>query len=189
MGQRQNQTDIIYGDDCSRGGWDAGKTPKYLYARFSQIIKCPDIPPREYFTPPNDRVFKLTQKIDNPCWWLYQDDNWQVGLRVRDAPADIALYLIDKPFDTGYFWKDFPPPVDEGTVHYSDYRDCVWNGAHDGLGIVTWRLETLKIMEALNMAPAYDLFSEMRPLVDGNKVYKFCRLKDATNIAIEFEAD
>ncbi|GAH76571.1 unnamed protein product, partial [marine sediment metagenome] len=32
-----------------------------------------------------------------------------------------------------------------------------------------------------------DLFMELRPLPDGKLVYKFCRLRDATNIKILFE--
>lgn len=38
------------------------------------------------------------------------------------------------------------------------------------------------------MEIANDLFMEMRPLEDGNRVYKFCKLEDATNIAILYDS-
>ncbi|GAI15960.1 unnamed protein product [marine sediment metagenome] len=57
MGQRMRDEPIVYGDDCA-AGWPPDKTPKYVYARFALIEKCPD----PNLIPPNDRTFKLTQE-------------------------------------------------------------------------------------------------------------------------------
>lgn len=169
--------------------FDAGEAPKYLYARFSELIKCPDIPPRFYKIPPNDRVFKLTQSDINPCLWRYEDDTWITYVIVLPPPGKAEFHLIDKPLNYAYFIKTIEIPLEEGEVHHNEARACIWNAAHLGTGVVTWRLESIKILADLNIETANDLFMEMRPLVDGNKVYKYCRLQDATNIAIEYESD
>lgn len=185
MGQRQDEDEIIYGNDCLLG-WEEGKTPKYVYARFSQIVKCPD----GDYTPPNDRVFKLTQDPEAPCWWAYRRDKWTIYFVIHGPPVYSWIELRQfEPaiiYFTDYVWG----PPEEGRVFYNDNPACVANiGGASGMGVITWRLETLKIMKALNIEPAYNLFSEMRPLPDGNKVYKFCKLQYGMNIAIEYESD
>ncbi|MBA7570220.1 hypothetical protein ES708_11968 [subsurface metagenome] len=185
MGQRQDQTEIVYGDDCLIG-FDPGKTPKCVYARFSKMVKCPDVT----YAPPNDRVFKLTQAVANPCLWVYYAGGWLINFTIVDAPLRTNIFLYNDFEELDYFSDTPEGPVEEGYVYHNDLEACnAIHAAHHGIAVVTWRLETIALMKVLNIEPAYDLFMEMRPLDDGNKVYKYCKLKDGTNIAIEFESD
>lgn len=185
MGQRQNKTEIEYGDDCLLK-FEAGKTPKYVYSRFSKLKTCPEPAP----TAPNDRVFKLTQDEDLPCCWEYFSDEWYVSFEYLDDPELSRLFILHQITMQWYFFNAVEELVDEGHVFRNDNDECFWDiGAINGIGVVTWQLETIKILKSLNMKGMSDIFMEMRPLVDGNRVYKFCRLTDATNIAIEYEPD
>lgn len=187
MGQRMRDEPHVYGDNCLLG-FPAGKTPKYVYVRFSKIVKCPDPPWRSYFTPPNDRVFKLTQIEDDACFWHYQEDKWIIWFRLMAPPAASFMYLIDTHDNSAYFQDAIDFPLQEGTVYHNEITACTpFTGAAGGFAAVTWTQEATNLLESINMQRANDLFMEMRPLCDGNKIYKFCRLKDATNIAIEFE--
>lgn len=183
MGQKQDQAEIEYGNDCLLK-FEAGKTPKYLYARFSKIVTCPAPAP----TAPNDRAFKLTQDPDIPCLWEYLLSPWYVSFEYLTDPDLSRLYIIHLITAQWYFFNAVAGHVDEGHVFHNDNVECFWDiGGIDGIGIVTWRLESLSVMAALNIPAATDLFMEMRPLDDGARVYKFCKLQDATNIAILFE--
>lgn len=183
MGQRMPPVPHIYGDDCYYG-FPEGKTPKYVYARFSNIVKCP----MGELSPPNDRMFKLTQTDRNPCLWEYYTPPWHATFGYKRPPDQSFLFLYGPPKLWIYFMaREYIKP-DEGTVYNSLNVLCeVEILGIGGIATVTWIHEATALLEAINMRRADDLFMEMRPLVDGNKVYKFCRLKDATNIKIEFE--
>ena len=185
MGQKQNQTDIEYGNDCLLK-FEAGKTPKHMYARFSKIVTCPEAPTQA----PNDRVFKLTQDPEFPCWWHYGfGDPWLISLQYIEFPPRSQLDIIYGLFDF-FFYSSIDGYVDEGQIFFSSQDLCA--GATKGIygiGIITWRLETLKLMGLLNIEVADDLLMEMHPLEDGSRVYKYCKLKDATNIAIKYSPD
>jgi len=185
MGQRQDKTEIEYGDDCP-AGWDIGKTPKFVYVRFSQIEKCPD--PR--LIPPNDRVFKLTQEEYAPCDWLYEDSIWRIAFQVAADPDFTWLWMTHHETGDEYFQETPAGLPDEGRIYHNSITACdVRHGAKNGIATVTWGLETLKVRGLLNIKTQKDLFMEMRPLANGNKVYKYCKLKDATNIKIKYEPD
>ncbi len=177
----------IYGDDCLIG-FPEGETPKYMYVRFSMLVKCPDPPDQPFTTPPNDRMFKLTQDLVKPCEWRYEGTGWIVGFWYVTPGPDFIVFLEHVPDYRFYFWGRIAPPVDEGEVYNNELVGCApLQGATGGIAAVTWTQEATNLLKSINMQRADDLFMEMRPLVDGNKVYKFCRLQDATNIAIEFE--
>lgn len=189
MGQRMPLVPHIYGNDCIRG-FPAGKTPKYIYARFSLMVKCPDAPPIFYPIPPNDRVFKLTQDPEDACWWWYRIDPWYVGFEYRSFPNRTIFVLLHEPLPAWYFHIVEPLITDEGHVFHTDLDECLWDvGATGGIATVTWIHEATDILESINMQRADDLFMEMRPLENDNKVYKFCRRRDATNISILFQPD
>ena len=185
MGQLQNKTEIVYGNDCL-AVFPAGKTPMYVYARFSKIVTCPGA----LFTAPNDRVFKLTQVEDHPCWWSYiQPEAWVVTFRFLPAPLESRL-ILSAPPSFLFFNGTEDYYVEEGHIFHSTHELCAgWVHGIEGIATVTWGLETMKLMELLNIKAANDLFMEMHPTENGSKVYKYCKLKDATNIAIEFEPD
>ena len=180
MGQRQDKDEIVYGDDCL-AVFPEGETPMYVYARFSKIVTCPGA----LFTAPNDRTFKLTQVEDHPCWWSYiQPEAWVVTFRYLPSPSRTQL-ILSAPPNFLFFAKVEPTYIDEGVVLHNDQKACAgWVHGIEGIGIVTWQLETIRLLKLLNMKSLSDIFMEMRPLVDGYRVYKFCRLHDATNVKI-----
>ncbi len=187
MGQRMKDEPIVYGADCLRG-FDADKTPKYIYIRFSQIVKCPDWDEVVYQIPPNDRVFKLTQDDVHPCLWEVTTTGWHVIFDLQFDYPDTIVWLEYIPDGKVYFFDVVPLPVEEGIVFHNNNTDCLLGrSAHGGIATVTWTPQATDILEAINMKKAYDLFMELRPLEDGKLVYKFCRLQDATNIKILFE--
>jgi len=187
MGQRMPDEPHVYGDDCLQC-FDEGKTPLKVYARFSLIEKCPDKPDHVCKIPPNDRMFTLTQDPLHACQWLYIGDEWEIHYHCHyDFPAQHLLDLGDKA-GFGVFWHKGDPCPAEGTVFDNQLTDCgEFQCGKLGIGVVTWTHQATELLAALNMKKARDLFLEMRPLEDGNLVYKFCRLQDATNISILFE--
>ncbi len=187
MGQRMPDEPIEYGDNCTLG-WPAGKTPKFVYVRFSKVVKCPDNPPTFFSTPPNDRVFKLTQLDYDACSWRYSSPTWCVDYALTAGPLRTHLFLTNADDVSAYF-LDQPTPIKiEGYVFHNQYTTCPgFLGAHDGIAVVTWTPQATDILEAINLAKARDLFMELFPRDDGKLVYKFCRLEDATNIKILFE--
>lgn len=187
MGQRQDKDEIVYGNPCPIGFPD-GDTPKYLYVRFSQIIKCPDWPPTFFETPPNDHAFKLTQSETYACVWQVTTTDWNVVVDLQFNPTKIIFWLEHMPDGRVYFYSLTDTPLVEGKAYHNENLDCgIGYASVGGFATVTWRLQTLKVMGLLNIKTAKDLFMELRPRKDGKLVYKFCRLQDATNIAIEFE--
>lgn len=187
MGQPMPKVEIEYGVDCL-AGWDAGKTPKYLYARFSKIVQCPDLPAGKAYIPPNDHAFTLTQVEDVPCRWVYERSPWYVQFTVSPDPAEATFYIRNMLSGTWYFSARPSCPPGEGEVYHSTYFTCttyVWG--IEGIGVVTWTPQATELLKSINMEKAADLFMELFPLPDGKLVYKFCRLQDATNISILFE--
>lgn len=179
--------DIEYGADCLIG-WDTGKTPKYIYGRFAEVVKCADEPPRVYHVPPNDRVFKLTQDSIAPCVYNFDSATWDVNFMISDAPDRTVVTLIEQDPYRLYFSSDTAQIYEEGIVLANDYVACEPNLAgHLGIAVFTWTPQATDILAAVNLAKGYDLFMELRPTADGKLVYKFCRLQDATNIKILFE--
>jgi len=189
MGQRMPDEPIIYGDDCALG-WPADETPKYVYARFSGLVKCPDNPPTFFSTPPNDRVFKLTQLEGQPCKWRYTSSTWVVDYQLTAGPLTTHLFLTNADDLSAYF-LDQPTPIQkEGYVFHNQYVACPgFLGAHLGIAVVTWSPQATDILKAINIAKSESLFMELFPRDDGKLVYKFCRLQDSINIKILFEPD
>ena len=189
MGHRMKDEPHIWGPDCAIG-FPADETPMYIYVRFSGIIKCPDQPPVFFETPPNDRTFKLTQDEILACVWNVTTGGWRVIFEMQFDPPNAHLNLLHLPSGQVFFLDTTDTPVDEGTVYNNNQRDCdFFKSAHGGIATVTWTQEATNLMAAINMQRGNDVFMELHPLVDGNKIYKFCRLKDATNIKIELEPD
>lgn len=179
----------IYGDDCL-ACFPAGKTPKYVWVRFILLASCvPDLDP-PCAAPPNDRVFKLTQDDSVPCFWRYLSDDWIIWYYTTfGSPPKTRLDLWDT-LGRVHFLALEDACAPEGTV-FNNTVLCSMFGActHEGIATVTWTQEATNLMAAINMQRGDDVFMELHPLVDGNKIYKFCRLRDATNIAIELEPD
>lgn len=180
---------IEYGNDCHIA-FDPGETPFNIYARFIGMVKCPDQPPIFWSTPPNDRAFKLTQDPGIPCRWSISSGPWDVVFWMTPLPLRTTL-TVQNNIDLGNYFTAQPLGIKaEGYVLHNEILSCQpWNGAHLGIGVVTWTPQATDILSAINLSKGYDLFMELRPRADGKLVYKFCRLKDATNIAILFELD
>lgn len=189
MGHPMPDVPHIYGNNCLLG-FPEGKTPKYMYARFSGMAYRPEWKPVRWHIPPNDRTFKLEQIEEDHCWWQYLSDDWLIQFIIIAGPLRIEFFLLNNLDRSWYFAENPEGHIDEGTVYNND--DALYKPEYqstDGIATVTWTQEATNLLKSINMQRADDLFMELRPLVDGNKVYKFCRLRDATNIAIEFEPD
>jgi len=187
MGQRMPDKPIDYGTNCV-DCFDTDKTPKFVYVRFSLIEICPGELDPNCITPPNDRLFKLEQVDGYPCQFRYDTEPWHIFWTFSaGAPAKSSIHLRDWS-DSIYFAALPAACLDEGTVIHNDLVGCVLHDcAHGGICCVTWTPQATELLEAINLKKAYDLFMELFPLEDGNLVYKFCRLKDSTNIKILFE--
>lgn len=187
MGQRMPEIEIEYGDNCL-ACFPSGETPKYVYARFSLMEKCTGPGFGNCHTPPNDRMFKLTQHVSIPCAWTLTTGVWTIGYRAWNVANNKSrLYLYDD-FSQYYFTQYEPSCQAEGFVYVSVLTctpglECTLGG----IGVVTWTPQATALLESINMKKARDLFMELRPLANGKLVYKFCRLQDVTNISILFE--
>lgn len=194
MGQKQNQSNYEAGDECSRCEpvlWPVEGTPKLLYARFSEIVICSD----EWCvnTPLgfNDHVFTLTQLDINPCFWQYQSENFWIEYNCDELPEHKSHLYLDG-FD-GEDWDGlFRSTTESGEDCVTFFNNQLNCGAPHicgtgGYAIVTWRQESIDLIKSLNLEISNRLFMEMRPLADGKKVYKYCKLEDGTNVKILLE--
>ncbi len=196
MGQRQDKTEIEYGNDCHLGEnlaaplWLPGETPKYIYMRLSNIKKCDTPECVNVASPPNDRVFKLTQDEYDPCKWAYTNA-WMVTWLLHSVPPTYAEFEVYHYPSSRYYFYDFYNANDRDPRFTANGWDCgVYRMCgYEGIARVTWKLESLKLMELLNIKPQNDLFMEMRPKDDGSRVYKYCKLSQGTNIAIAYDPD
>ncbi len=187
MGQRMPDKPIDYGDDCLLA-FDPDKTPLNVYARFNLMEQCPLELPPFHPIPPNDRVFKLTQLEDVPCGWKVNSGDWEVTFEIIGGPVRTTLTLFNTADASTYFYEQVVAFQDEGIVFHNSILVCQpWYGAHLGIAVVTWTPQATALLEAINLEKAYDLFMELRPLEDGNLVYKFCKLQDATNIKMLYD--
>lgn len=183
MGQRMPDEPIEYDNDCVLK-FPAGKTPKYVYARFINLVKCP----AAALLPPNDRLFKLTQQPGVPCMWRYVTAPWTITFEFLTFPVATRLFILHPATGDMYFNDTTNMYEDEGFVFTNEYAACgLQVGAIGGIAVITWSPQATELLEAINMRKANDLFMELFPLADGKLVYKFCRLQDATNVKILFE--
>ena len=187
MGQRMPDEPIEYGTDCL-ACFPADKTPKFVYVRFALVEICPGILDPNCITPPNDRLFKLAQVNGYPCQFRYDTDPWHIFWTFSaGSPAKSSIHLRDWS-DAVYFAALPDACLPEGTVIHNDLVGCVLHDcARAGIAVVTWTPQATALLEAINMAKGERLFMELFPLDNGKLVYKFCRLKESTNIKILFE--
>jgi len=187
MGQRMKDEPILYGADCLQC-WEAEKTPKYLYARFAKVIRRTDLIPDVCKIPPNNQLFKLTQDPLEPCAWFYDQSGWTVRFDlVMQGIGNTWLYLDDA-VGNHYYSSTSASCYAEGTVLHNEFGPAEpFACGYNGIAVVTWTPQATKLLEDINLAKAHDLFMELFPLIDGKLVYKFCRVKDSTNIKILFE--
>ncbi len=185
MGQRMPDEPIEYGDDCLLG-WAAGETPKYLYVRFINIIPCPGGPE----LPPNDRVFKLTQDPVLPCGFFYLEPPWEIEFVVLEDPLQIWFVLYETTSGDIYFIDTPLGAPDEKHTYENLNAACTPDiGGAGGIAAVTWIPQVTTLLEAINLVKSDDLFMELFPLENNQFVYKFCRIRESTNIKILYEPD
>jgi len=187
MGQRQDKSDIEYGNDCLYC-WEAGSTPKSVYVRLSEVEKCSDAWCDSLPSPPNNHVFRLEQSPIDSCLFCYFGTSWNVRYHAIHSYYEACrLWVWHVPWTSHYFYSATELGVNCAAFFYNQ-NICV--NPHCGLGgygIVTDKLESIDLLSALNIELAGDLFMEMVPLDDGSRVYKYCKLKDGTNIKIKLE--
>jgi len=187
MGQRQDKTEIKYGDDCITC-WEAGLTPKSVYVRLANVEKCSDAWCDGFPSPPNNHAFCLEQVPSFPCFYHYSGHGWELTYRARHTffyPC--GLWISSLPISRNYFHSE----TDIGTdcsAFFLNQNTCIFpNCGINGQAIVTDKLESIELLCALNIETSNDLFMEMSPLDDGSRVYKYCNLKVGTNVKIKLE--
>lgn len=186
MGQRMKKVEIEYGNHCTHC-FANGETPKYVYARFINVVKCKGVGKEACLIPPNDRTFKLTQRAGFPCSWSYLGSTWEVWYLAWRAPDNIAsLQLIDFNHQV-YFERTLNQCQPEGTVWHNSI-DCAPGlpCGENGIAVVTWTPQATQLLKDIVIEKGKDLFMELFPLDDGNLVYKFCRIAESTNVKILF---
>jgi len=187
MGQRQQHSDIVYGDDCITC-FAHGETPKYVYVRFADVEKCPDAWCAGSPSPPNGHVFCLEQVPAFPCFFYYHSAAWELWYRARHTvwyPCGLWMMHLDPP---RYYFQSTTPIGIDCEVFFVNQETCIVDHCGvNGHAIVTNKLESIELLSALNIETAEDLFMELFPLDDGSRVYKYCRLQDGTNIKIKLE--
>lgn len=194
MGQKQHLEEYLAGNECAGCKdilWPVKGTPKYIYVRFALVELCPDAwciaQPYGF----NDHAFKLTQMSIDPCFWQYESSKWFIEYNCDELPQHRTHLYLDG--FNGNDWDGiFRSTTEYGVKCVTFFNNQLNCGAPHicgtgGYAIVTWREESITLMSALNMEKSNKVLMEMRPLADGKKVYKYCRLKDGTNVKILLE--
>lgn len=189
-----DKDDIVYGNRCILGEtlpkplWAVGETPLNVYLRFSGISLCKTEQCREVPPPPNGRVFKCTQTEWDACNWKYENGLTAWWSLDPNDPVNMFVYLLYNPLNKYYFIATVPTDGDNARFATNQASCSPFNMCgYGGIVAVEWLIEPMNLLKSLNMKGMSDIFMEMHPLVDGNRIYKFCRLQDATNIKILFE--
>ncbi|GAI49491.1 unnamed protein product, partial [marine sediment metagenome] len=94
MGEQMDGTQLEYGNDC--GCFSAGKTPKYVYVKFLDLIDCQNPPPFPSFPPPNGITIRLIQDPIAAC--LYEISRGEFNIRFymqNPPPAEGTLFMND----------------------------------------------------------------------------------------------
>lgn len=87
------EPDIEFGNDCG-ACYPAGQTPKYLYASFRFIVKCPWA--AGFGPPPPNQTFQLVQTL--PCSWGAIVAPFQITYRASDGLPFLSI------MQAGMFW-------------------------------------------------------------------------------------
>jgi len=178
---------IEYGNDCG-ACLAAGTTPKFVYARFSELVRCTGVGFDTCPIVPNGRVFKLEQTVANNCSYEFSDSVYTCLYSMRTlVTIKSRLFLYDS-ISRGIFRHDTDPCKPEGFV-FTNQLSCTpgLTCGTGGIGVVTWSPQATDLLSSLNISKTNDLFMELFPRDDGDLVYKFCRLRDSMNIKILFE--
>lgn len=186
MGQRLEDDTIITGEPCSGCEevlWGIGKTPKFVYARFSQLERCPGIDWTLYPVPPNNRVFKLEQREDHPCWWRYRLDlGWEINWQIcYDLPPYSKLFMGHAP--GGTYFQSITPAEHKCVGSFANQNVC--NGlffAHGGFGWIEWKQIAINLAKDLDITLGHHLFYEVFQIDIETVVYKFTDTTRGINV-------
>ncbi len=191
MGQRLEDDTIITGDACTGCEgilWDPGKTPKIVYARFSQLERCPDVDWTLYPVPPNNRVFTLEQMEDVPCRWrTTTTDDWTVNWYLNWGVLHQSRLYLDRPGMLSYF-QSMSPAEAKCVGSFANQNEC--NGlflAHEGFGWIEWKQIVIDLAKDLDITLGYHLFYEVFQISLRVAVYKFTDVTRGINVKSKLE--
>lgn len=168
--------------------WPPGRTPKYLYAAFTDIVKCH--PPAGALAPPN-RSFVLTQVPAQPCQWIYVDADWYVAYFVFAGQS--FLYAQSVVYVVFAFHSVANLPCQ---FVFANQNICsalpgppVWGG---GLGMVFSRgnepLPSFQDFAALcNLIADDKAKCEFWPVSDRQVMLRYARQQSPTNILMKID--
>lgn len=159
-------SDYEYGED-SPILFPPGKTPKYLYITFSDIIPKPPLP----YDGPINGTYKLTQ--DPYPWdsWSLYDEHHTISLRLAETMTFVSMEI-----DEGYgcFWSGYVPI---GNLHYpslyTESTGTVWYGGQ----CVIWWLEPITgnslsdILDIMTITPTEKIVGTVYPDGDDHLIY------------------
>lgn len=178
---------IEYGFDCTAclSCFPPGKTPKYVTARFSNIIKCGPGPLPE---PPNNQNFILTQTgIYAPCEWsnykhgetpewkVYYyagwggDDRSVLGMGYTPMPCPVFNAYTEEQCATGFPWN---------------FIYCPDNFYGEGMGVVSFTADPAPeiLTETMGFHPGINNLYEKTPTIADLADYRIANKLDKTNI-------
>lgn len=178
MGIPIDPEDYEYADGC--GFAFDGPTPKFLYARLTGMIQgedhlphCPD--------PPND-IWKLTQNVEVPCNWFFEDANWHFSIRFLD---DRTTFGIIAKCEDWHCFTDTQPPRYFTFENEILCPQAMWYCG--GLVAVTWIEPASKgslssMAEDLNITLGPDTMGDVLTVSDHEMVLRIAKLDEFINI-------
>lgn len=186
MGQRLENDTIITGNACAGCEevlWGIGETPKIVYARFSQLERCPGIDWDANPLPPNNRVFTLEQVDGFPCrWFVLTTDDWSVSWQLDWGPLHQSRLFLDRPGMRSYF-QSLSLAGHKCVGSFANENVC--NGlffSHGGFAWLEWKQIAIDLAKDLGITLAYTLFYEVFQIDVETIVYKFTDITRGINV-------
>lgn len=158
--------------------WPAGATPKYAFLLVQGVTMCPG-----FAGPPSNGYFQLTQEPGSPCDYKWNDGTIFIWLRYGvGTTLNIEKTLVGRMFQTAQImcWTSganqnvcgLPPCIAAG-------GSASWYMGFDPYAVL--------IAETYNFCPQKTILYDKFFTPEWDRVYRFARNIDKTNVKIKFE--
>lgn len=182
MGEDPTDPDL-YGDDCD--AWPAGKTPKFLWASFSNIVDCnPAVNPNKGHI---NRIIKMTQDGVSPCKYAGTDAaGFRAGYVAHGLGGNSELRF--------WFGADqyfFHAPAGIGQTFFTNQLLCGLGAfGENGIGQIAWLEEdeapSIKtIMSKIALPNEEPTVFHYWPVASDKMIVRFANKNDKTSIYVE----